>query len=111
MYVCMLKCYALLHSFDIKFEEECKFFKKNVCAFKHVTIACDDDKIKAHKSQMQILMTENANLKEKVKHFETKIENDNDGEGKIKEHNEFKAQKIKIELLEKENNKLEFKVK
>ena len=57
-----------------RFEENCKFLKKGVCAFKHVTLANDDHEINALKSKMKILETENRNLKEKVKLLEEGIE-------------------------------------
>ena len=93
-----------------KFEEKCKFSKKNICAFKHVTLASDDGQIKAHKSQMELLVKENENLKEKVKDLETKIANEKSVEVKTEEHEELKAHKIKIVLFEKENKNFMGKV-
>ena len=54
-------------------EERCRFLKKGICAFKHVTHANDDKETNALKTKMKLLETENKNLKNKIKDLEDYI--------------------------------------
>jgi NurA-like 5'-3' nuclease len=95
---CDNKCEAR-HPRLCKFKTKCKFFKKGVCAFKHATLAVDDEETYALKIKMEILKKENKDLRKTVKvleeSFETRMKTvTNDKESNID------ALKLKVKLLE-----------
>ena len=91
-----------------KFKAKCKFFAKNVCAYKHVTLACGDSDLNALKLQVKSLQLENEaklskiiQLEEETKIVQSKIE-------ALEEEKEISSKLVKelkdtITLLEKEN--------
>ena len=91
-----------------KFKEKCKFFAKKICAYKHVTLACDDSELNALKKQVETLKLENeaklstiVKLDEEIETFKFKIEAvEKEKEISTKLVNELKET---IALLEKEN--------
>ena len=102
-----------------QFEERCRFLKKGICAFKHVTRANDDEEINALKTKMELLETENKNLKNKFKVLENNIAKEKINNQELKEHIKEKdstidESKMKITGLEKQlknmKNKTEKKV-
>ena len=62
------------HPKHCKFESKCRFFKKGICAFKHVTLAIGDGENKALKLKLKHLEMENERLTAKVIQMEVILE-------------------------------------
>ena len=58
------------HPKSCKYEERCKFFAKNICAYKHVTLASEDEEIYNLKIQIESLNLENKKKLSKVHQLE-----------------------------------------
>ena len=101
---CERKCEGR-HPRLCRFEEKCRFLKEGICAFKHVTHANDDQEIKALKTKMEHLETENKNLKNKVKDLEYYIEKEDIINKELKEALEAKRQFAYKRLEEEEEEK------
>ena len=61
------------HPNHCKFESKCRFLKKGISDFKHVTLAYEDEESKALKSKLDGLETENKTLKAKVEQMEEEL--------------------------------------
>ena len=54
----------------VNMKKNCKFLKRGICAYKHVTLACDDEKLKTLESELKILNNKNGDLINKLKEME-----------------------------------------
>ena len=93
---CDRKCEGR-HPRVCKFGDECDFLRKNICAYKHVTLASEDDECKALKSRLKQVEEENKILKEKIKEL-NKTADSFDDEKKV---NAEEIRKLKFDLIER----------
>ena len=89
-----------------QFEEKCKFFKKGICAFKHINPVSDNQQSNALKTKMGLLETENKNLKDKVKELEEGVSKEQNINEELKELikvKDFTIEESKYKLANLEN--------
>ena len=63
---CNKKC-DKRHPRICKFGKECDFLRKKICAYKHVTLAAEDDEFQALKLKLKQVEQENESLQEQLK--------------------------------------------
>ena len=69
--VCKDKECQARHPRICKYDQNCNFLKKGICAYKHVTLVHDDDrKYEELEQEMKVITTDNSHLKQKVKELE-----------------------------------------
>ena len=74
---CDKKCTSR-HPKPCKYEDNCKFFAKQICAFKHVTRAYDDIELVTLKQQIESLKLKNENMESQVIKLDKEITNLNE---------------------------------
>ena len=91
-----------------KHEENCKFFKHGICAYRHETLDKHDDKFKALESEIKILKNENTVLKHKITEVEKSFIEELSSTEKLKSQikdleNSIKIKTAMIEKLQQED--------
>ena len=73
------------HPKPCKNEERCRFLAKNICAYKHVILAHDDDELANLKKEVENLKSDNKRKKSEIivitkelNYFKNQLKNDND---------------------------------
>ena len=94
-----------------KHEQTCKFLKRGICAYKHVTLVSDDEKLKTLKNELIILKNKNSDQKNNLKEVEILLNKEKEKtiilEAEIKDL-EIKSN-IPIDMIDKLNRQIEEK--
>ena len=107
---CERNCKAR-HPKFCKHEQNCKFLKRGICAYKHVTLANDDEKLKTLESELIVLRNKNGDLINRLQEMETLLIKEKEKssilEDEIKDL-EIKS-KIRIDMIDKLDRQIEEK--
>ena len=99
------------HPKPCKFKAKCKFFSKQMCAYKHVTFASDDMELEALKKEVECLRLENERKQLDLDKLHDEISNSSAKEESSHQNIEVNELRENIKNLKAENLQLKNEVK